>query len=212
MRNTIRITVTIEQSTKLIHESGAKVVGSVFDHVIVAIKCKNQSTSDYYIGKYHRPVFEITRDTYLGALEYAKIFNSKVSLNVGHTPNDAIFYGSEQGISWLKDDGELGGLTRYIYGSEPVAKLHQEWRIKKGGYWLNCYSGPLIDNYKKQGFKQVAHTHFVADYAPNGWREDSVLSNMPDVVFLTTCMPVVNSTYCDNYTSAETLCKNLRSN
>ena len=125
--------------------------------------------------------------------EYTDIFN-RVSKNVAKVrmnstpPNysDGIrFFKSSEGISYLGSDGYMGGLVRFNFANkENLSKQHQEQRIFKGGTFLDCYDGKLVELYKKQGFRVVARLPFNGDYAPKDWEEDEFLKYRPDVVFL----------------------------
>ena len=55
----------------------------------------------------------------------------------------------------------MGGLLRFSFrGEENLSKLHQEQRCFKGGHFLDCYDGKLVELYKKQGFKIVGKGAF----------------------------------------------------
>lgn len=106
----------------------------------------------------------------------------RVNLNLPSDEAGSIYYKSDQGISYLRPDGFMGGLCRYKEGSEDVTKLHQEQRIKDGGYFLECFEGKLSSLYKKQGFKIVGAMKFNEDFAAKGWK--AVVPTRPDVVFM----------------------------
>lgn len=96
------------------------------------------------------------------------------------------YFRSKEAISYVDSNGYLGGLMKFSFeGLEKSAELHQtQRRLQHGGYWLDCYDGALVENYKKQGFEVVARLPFNLDYAPKGWQNNEFLKNQPDVVFM----------------------------
>lgn len=142
--------------------------------------------------------------------DYAVIFNNtaknveRVKLHSSQPPkgDDIRFFRSDEGISYLCGDGYMGGLLRFNFRREEnLSKLHQEQRVFKGGHFLDCYDGKLVELYKKQGFKIVARVPFNSDYAPKGWEEDKDLKRKPDVVFLSK-RENVQINYLKNYDDA----------
>lgn len=131
-------------------------------------------------------MLNITHTEYTNFLNRAMKDNPKVKLNLNVTePNEwNRYFCSQQGISYLKHDGFMGGLCRVKEGDEKIAKLHQDHRIKLGGYFLECYDGKLTKIYSKQGFKVVARVKFNEEFAPEGWEQDKDLKSKPDVIFM----------------------------
>ncbi len=129
---------------------------------------------------------EINFIEYVQILETAKNENEKIRLNVS-TPENTVgnrYFKSAQGCSILSAKGELCGLFRFKKGSEDVAKIHQDFRISLGGYWLNCYRGKLDKIYEKQNFKIISAVEFNPDFAPKNWKSDEILKNQPDICFM----------------------------
>jgi hypothetical protein len=91
---------------------------------------------------------------------------------------------SDQGISYLRPDGFMGGLCRIKEGFESVSVFHQRFRIQLGGFFTECYDTALVDLYSKQGFKVIARVDFNPEFAEKGWEKDKSLILKPDVVFL----------------------------
>ena len=113
-------------------------------------------------------------------------YNPQVNLNCDvpeYHPNTQYFK-SEQGISYLKTDGFIGGIARFKQGNERLAEMHQQHRINKGGYFLECYDGKLTKLYEKQGFTVVGRIKFNPEFAKEGWDKDEDLRKQPDIVFM----------------------------
>ena len=130
-------------------------------------------------------VKEINFDEYFKLYQIAKENFKNVVFNLDTPVNDkgTKFFKSSEGCSFLKG-GLLGGLFRFKNGVEKIAKIHQQNRILKGGYYLECFEGILSDIYKKQGFKIVSRMKFNASFASKNWEQNEVLKNSPDVVFM----------------------------
>lgn len=129
---------------------------------------------------------QINYNEYISLLKEAIANNSKVALNCSLIDNDVsrIYLKSEEGCSFLSHDYFLGGLFRFKEGNENLTSLHQQERIKLGGYFLECYEGVLSDFYAKNGFKIVSRVIFNPEFAKKGWELDSVLKHKPNVVFM----------------------------
>lgn len=127
----------------------------------------------------------ISRTEYMLELIRQRHLSLDVRLNVSKdVPTEAIFLKSKEGMSYVRTDGYLGGLFRFKDGYEKVAKLHQDVRIKLGGYWLDCYEGKLSKEYEKRGFKIVSKLDFSEEEAPEGWDKSNQTINKPNVVFM----------------------------
>lgn len=88
------------------------------------------------------------------------------------------------GMGLVMDDKELAGLFKYDETKKGVAKAVQEDRIAKGGNHLNAYdTGGLVENYKKQGFKEIARIPFNEELAPKDMPA-AERAKKPDVVFM----------------------------
>lgn len=131
---------------------------------------------------------EISFDKYWRLLGLAKSRFDAVKLNVSQPEQELgdKYFKSIQGISILKNDGFMCGLARFSKNgtSEKVAQLHQKARIEQGGFFLECFDGPLVQIYEKQGFKPVAIIDFNEEFAPDGWQDDLTLSKKPAIVFM----------------------------
>ena len=90
---------------------------------------------------------------------------------------------SEEGISYLRPDGFLGGMCRIKKGVERITDLHQVYRLMLGGHFLECYDGKLVEMYKNNGFHIVGRMGFDIDYAQKGWQFTKLVMK-PDVVFM----------------------------
>lgn len=152
----------------------------------------------------------INYNQYITELKKQILTNKKVALNcsIPSHQTDTKYFKSEQGISYLRKDGFMGGLCRTEKGSENVAKLHQTERIERGGYFLECYDGKLVEIYLKQGFKIVSKLTFNKEFAPKGWEQDNQLKNKPDVVFMSRY--VTTSRRFSDYESAYNFAKNTK--
>ena len=120
---------------------------------------------------------EITFDEYIDIFNRVSKNVAKVRMNSSPPSySDHIrFFKSSEGISYLGSDGYMGGLVRFNFANkENLSKQHQEQRIFKGGTFLDCYDGKLVELYKKQGFRVVARLPFNGDYAPKDWEEDEL--------------------------------------
>lgn len=128
---------------------------------------------------------EINFDEYLKLYQIAKENFKNVVFNLDTPINDkgTKFFKSSQGCSFLKG-GLLGGLFRFKKGSEKIANIHQQNRILKGGYFLECFEGILSDIYKKQGFSIVSRIKFNPLLCAKNWEQNEVLKNCPNVVFM----------------------------
>lgn len=148
-------------------------------------------------------MYSISHQAYLIFLKRA-INNPRVKNNVtlvDHKRGNSYFC-SQQGISYLKCDGFMGGLCRFKQGSENLIKIHQQHRIKLGGYFLECYEGKLSEMYGEQGFKTVVKLKFNPQFAPDGWEYDKDLKVQPNVVFMS--LYEVPTVWTDDYKTAYT--------
>jgi hypothetical protein len=150
---------------------------------------------------------EINFNEYVEILETAKETNEKIRLNVS-TPENIKgnrYFKSLEGCSILSTKGELCGLFRFKKGSEDVAKIHQNYRISQGGYWLNCYRGKLDKIYKKQNFKIISAVKFNPNFAPQNWESDKILSTKPDICFMVLNHYHLKNSFllCENWECAE---------
>ena len=120
------------------------------------------------------------------------------------------YFKSNEGYSCLKDDGFMCGLFRFKFNNkrENITKLHQEYRINKGGYFLECYDGPLVELYRQQGFEVVSRVKFDVLMAPDNWDIDKVTCNKPDIVFMS--LYSIDEIKYTNYENAYEIAKNTR--
>jgi len=130
-------------------------------------------------------VKEIEFNEYLKLYLFAKENFKNIVFNLDTPTNDkgTKFFKSSEGCSFLKG-GLLGGLFRFKKGYEKIAKIHQQNRILKGGYYLECFEGVLSNIYKKQGFYIVSKMKFNSLFCAENWKQNEVLKNCPDVVFM----------------------------
>ena len=129
---------------------------------------------------------QISYSKYCVSLHKARVNDKKAYLNCNapFEKDGTKYFQSNEGISYLHEDGFMGGLCRTSKGSERLAELHQQHRIKLSGYFLECYEGKLSSMYAKQGFKVVSRIAFDPQFAPKGWEDDDQLQKLPDVVFM----------------------------
>ena len=129
---------------------------------------------------------QVSSGIYETRLNLIKRNNHRVACNLGMTPNEEthIFFACRGGIAYLSEDGFLGGLVKTDSTKKGVCKALQYERVKNGGYFLECFEGPLSKMYEKNGFKIVSRLDFVEEYAPHNWQNDSVLKDKPNVVFM----------------------------
>jgi hypothetical protein len=129
---------------------------------------------------------QVTFKEYKTILETVLSSNKVAFLNLD-MPNETdkkTYFKSLEGISWLANDGFMGGLCRFKEGKENISQLHQNHRIFKGGYFLECYAGKLNKLYEKQGFKNIAYLKFNPEFAKEGWKNDSILKSQPIIMFM----------------------------
>lgn len=136
------------------------------------------------LTKMKSKVHEITHEEYVRKLLGASAESKLVWLNcdVPEDKGDIRFFSSEEGISYLKNDGFMGGLCRLKKGDENLTEIHQQHRISLGGFFLDCYEGKLSAMYIANGFNIIARVPFQEYYAKKGWEE--FLFNKPDVLLM----------------------------